>query len=73
MKKDRTMIFFFIFMGIGFVISSYKVTVCMTRDVEIMYSLYYTVAYNFITSIFFALPYMIGSVIYQYFKSKKKP
>jgi hypothetical protein len=72
MEKDRTIIFFFICLGIGFVISAIKVTICQTRDVQVMYAFYYTVLHNFYASLLISLPAMIGTVIYQYYKNQKK-
>jgi hypothetical protein len=71
MTNEQALRFFFVGMGIGFVISSIKVTICTTRDVGVMTSLYYTICYNFVVTIFSTAPFLIGMAFYQYFKNKK--
>lgn len=68
---NKSLRIFFIMLGIGFDVSSFKITVCDIKDVSVMNSFFLTIFYNFIQGIYFALPYMLGTELYQYLKNKK--
>ncbi len=72
MDVNKPLRVFFIMLGIGFVFSSMKVNVCNVSLWDKFNMLYETIFFNFVVGLYVAIPWMLGTLLYQYLNKNKK-